>query len=142
MCIDTRLLMASLLSLVVVLGGMCLWQQYRMRKLKRMLVKFIQEALRYKYADLHDIKHVKKELSMKDKNNHKCTTIICPKCGCETSFFLQRDAIDEEGDFYRCQHCGWPFQYRQNLRYARRPFLLHNYRVVAGYKRLAFGFRA
>ncbi len=35
MCIDTRLLMASLLSLVVVLGGMCLWQQYRMRKLKK-----------------------------------------------------------------------------------------------------------
>jgi DNA-directed RNA polymerase subunit RPC12/RpoP len=39
------------------------------------------------------------------------TTIKCPKCRKETSFEL-RDAIDEEGEIYRCQHCGWPFHYK------------------------------
>jgi hypothetical protein len=25
---------------------------------------------------------------------------------------LIMDAIDDEGEFYRCQHCGWPFHYK------------------------------
>ena len=43
--------------------------------------------------------------------NHKHYTIICPKCGGETSFNVPADAIDEEGLAYRCRHCGWPFLY-------------------------------
>ena len=42
----------------------------------------------------------------------KRKTVCCPKCGRQTSFDLPRDAIDEEGEIYRCQHCGWPFHYR------------------------------
>lgn len=112
MCIDTRLLMASLLIMVVVLGGQCLWQLYQMRKLKRALVRFIQESLKYKYAGFHDVKNKREESPIKDKTSHKYNTIICPKCGHETSFNMQSDAIDELGEFYRCQHCGWPFQYK------------------------------
>jgi len=41
----------------------------------------------------------------------KRKTVCCPKCGRQTSFDPPRDAIDEEGEFYRCQHCGWPFHY-------------------------------
>ncbi|MCR4592465.1 MAG: hypothetical protein K5672_04845 [Bacteroidaceae bacterium] len=108
---DTRLLMASLLTLTVVLGGMCLWQRYRIQTLKQRLVKFIQEALRYKYDGIYDIKYERKEVSMNDKPDNKRQTIICPKCKQRTSFIMQHDAIDEQGGFYRCQHCGWPFQY-------------------------------
>ena len=39
-------------------------------------------------------------------------TIKCPKCGKETAFEPERDAIDDEGEIYRCQHCGWPFHYK------------------------------
>jgi predicted RNA-binding Zn-ribbon protein involved in translation (DUF1610 family) len=46
-----------------------------------------------------------------DKLNRKHCTIVCPKCGRETSFRVPNDAIDEQGEFYCCQHCGWPFQY-------------------------------
>ena len=38
-------------------------------------------------------------------------TIDCPKCKKPTSFEMVRDAIDEEGEVYRCKHCGWPFRY-------------------------------
>ena len=41
----------------------------------------------------------------------KRNTITCPKCGKVTSFNIPKDAIDEEGEFYRCQHCGWPFHF-------------------------------
>ena len=41
----------------------------------------------------------------------KRKTVCCPKCGRQTSFAFPSDAIDEEGEFYRCQHCGWPFHY-------------------------------
>lgn len=44
--------------------------------------------------------------------NLKRTTVICPKCGQRTSFAFPGDAIDEDGEFYRCQHCGWPFHYK------------------------------
>jgi predicted RNA-binding Zn-ribbon protein involved in translation (DUF1610 family) len=37
-------------------------------------------------------------------------TINCPKCKEPTSFELG-DAIDELGEVYRCEHCGWPFRY-------------------------------
>ena len=40
------------------------------------------------------------------------TTMKCPKCRRETSFEMPRDAIDEDGEIYRCQHCGWPFHYK------------------------------
>ena len=40
------------------------------------------------------------------------TTIKCPKCRRETSFEMPRDAIDEDGEIYRCQHRGWPFHYK------------------------------
>ena len=45
-------------------------------------------------------------------SNLKQCTVVCPKCGRETSFNLMSDAIDEQGEVYRCQHCGWPFQYK------------------------------
>lgn len=112
MCIDTKLLMAPLLTLLVVLGGVCLWQWYRIRTLKQALVRFIQEALKYKYAGIYDVAYERKENSMNKNSDNKYKTIICPKCKQVTSFIMQRDAIDEQGEFYRCQHCGWPFQYR------------------------------
>ena len=39
-------------------------------------------------------------------------SVVCPKCGQRTSFNLIQDAIDDEGEFYCCQHCGWPFHYK------------------------------
>ena len=47
-----------------------------------------------------------------DKSDNKHCTVFCPKCGRETSFRMLSDAIDEDGEIYRCQHCGWPFQYK------------------------------
>ena len=47
----------------------------------------------------------------KIKSYHKHCTVVCPKCGQETQFDMQFDAIDDEGEIYRCQHCGWPFLY-------------------------------
>ena len=44
--------------------------------------------------------------------NLKRTTVICPKCRQQTSFIMLSDAVDEEGEFYRCQHCEWPFHYK------------------------------
>lgn len=38
-------------------------------------------------------------------------TIDCPKCKKPTSFEMMKDAIDSEGEVYRCQHCGWPFRF-------------------------------
>jgi len=36
--------------------------------------------------------------------------INCPKCHKETEFLIG-DAIDELGEVFKCQHCGWPFRY-------------------------------
>ena len=36
--------------------------------------------------------------------------INCPKCHEETEFFLN-NSISEDGEVYRCKHCGWPFRY-------------------------------
>ena len=36
--------------------------------------------------------------------------INCPKCGKETEFFLN-EAVDEDGEIYRCKHCKWLFRY-------------------------------
>lgn len=44
--------------------------------------------------------------------NLKRTTVVCPKCGKDTTFNMPDEAIDEDGEFYRCQHCGWPFHYK------------------------------
>ncbi len=45
------------------------------------------------------------------KSNRKQCTVVCPKCGRETLFRMMSDAIDDEGEIYRCQHCAWPFHY-------------------------------
>ena len=47
--------------------------------------------------------------------NLKRNAIVCPKCGKGTTFCMPDDAIDEEGEFYRCQHCAWVFHYRYHL---------------------------
>ena len=36
--------------------------------------------------------------------------INCPKCHEETEFFTH-NSISEDGEVYRCQHCGWPFRF-------------------------------
>ena len=56
----------------------------------------------------------KKVCKMKNESEQqlKRKTVCCPKCGRQTSFAFPSDAIDEEGEFYRCQHCGWPFHYK------------------------------
>lgn len=36
--------------------------------------------------------------------------INCPKCQKETEFFVN-NSISEDGEVFRCQHCGWPFRY-------------------------------
>ena len=36
--------------------------------------------------------------------------INCPKCHKETEFFTHT-SISEDGEVYKCQHCGWPFRY-------------------------------
>ena len=42
-------------------------------------------------------------------------TINCPKCERKTSFTIS-DAIDSEGETFRCQHCGWYFCYTKFLK--------------------------
>ena len=42
----------------------------------------------------------------------KRNSVVCPKCGQRTTFNMPDDAIDEDGEFYRCQHCGWSFHYK------------------------------
>ena len=56
----------------------------------------------------------KKVCKMKNESEQqlKRNSIVCPKCGRQTSFNLIQDAIDEEGEFYCCQHCSWPFHYK------------------------------
>jgi len=41
--------------------------------------------------------------------------IKCPKCGKETSFTLD-EAIDEEGEVFKCNHCHYPFRYTEKLK--------------------------
>lgn len=36
--------------------------------------------------------------------------INCPKCHEETEFLL-KDAVDELGEVFRCNHCGFYFSY-------------------------------
>ena len=36
--------------------------------------------------------------------------INCPKCQKETEFFT-KDSISEDGEVFKCQHCGWPFRF-------------------------------
>ena len=36
--------------------------------------------------------------------------IKCVNCGNETEVDISR-AIDEEGETFRCEHCGYPFRY-------------------------------
>ena len=56
----------------------------------------------------------KKVCKMKNETEQqlKRNSVVCPKCGQRTSFNLIQDAIDEDGEFYCCQHCGWPFHYK------------------------------
>ena len=36
--------------------------------------------------------------------------ITCPKCGKETECTIS-DAVDENGEVFRCKHCGYHFIY-------------------------------
>ena len=36
--------------------------------------------------------------------------ITCPKCGKEISISLT-NALDENGEVFRCPHCKWPVRY-------------------------------
>ena len=69
---------------------------------------FCKFALSFSTQDYKKVCKMKNESEEKRKRN----TVVCPKCGWQTSFNLIMDAIDEEGEFYRCQHCGWPFHYK------------------------------
>ena len=65
-------------------------------------------ALSFSTQDNKKVYKMKSEAEEKQKRK----TVCCPKCGRQTSFAFPSDAIDEEGEFYRCQHCGWPFHYK------------------------------
>ena len=52
-----------------------------------------------------------------DNQSVKRYMMVCPQCGRMTSFNMLSDAIDELGEFYRCQHCGWLFHYRSYYLY-------------------------
>lgn len=36
--------------------------------------------------------------------------VKCVKCGKETEINIS-DAIDADGEVFKCQHCGYPFRY-------------------------------
>ena len=57
----------------------------------------------------------KKHIPITHQCNLKRNAIVCPKCAELTTFCIPNDAIDEDGEFYRCQHCGWVFHYRNYL---------------------------
>ena len=69
---------------------------------------FRKFALSFSTQDNKKVYKMKSEAEEKRKRN----TVVCPKCGRQTSFNLIQDAIDQEGEFYRCQHCGWPLHYK------------------------------
>ena len=64
-------------------------------------------ALSFSTQDYKKVCKMKNESEQQLKRN----SVVCPKCGQRTSFNVIH-AIDEEGEFYRCQHCGWPFHYK------------------------------
>ena len=37
--------------------------------------------------------------------------IKCPKCGKETEFTIS-DAVDDNGEVFRCKDCGYYFRYK------------------------------
>jgi len=41
------------------------------------------------------------------------TIIKCPKCHQDTEINLAH-AADEDGEVFRCEHCGYPFRYAPN----------------------------
>jgi len=36
--------------------------------------------------------------------------VKCPKCQCDTELNIA-NAIDENGEVFLCEHCGYPFRY-------------------------------
>ena len=36
--------------------------------------------------------------------------VRCPKCNCDTEINIA-NAIDENGEVFKCEHCGYPFRY-------------------------------
>ena len=66
-----------------------------------------------KFAMSFSTQDYKKVCKMKNESEQqlKRNSVVCPKCGQRTSFNVIH-AIDEEGEFYRCQQCGWPFHYK------------------------------
>ena len=69
---------------------------------------FRKFALSFSTQDNKKVYKMKNESEQQLKRN----SVVCPKCGRQTSFAFPSDAIDDEGEFYRCQHCGWPFHYK------------------------------
>ena len=69
---------------------------------------FCKFALSFSTQDNKKVYKMKNESEQQLKRN----SVVCPKCGQQTSFAFPSDAIDEEGEFYCCQHCGWPFHYK------------------------------
>ena len=37
-------------------------------------------------------------------------TVKCVKCGAENEMDISK-ALDEDGEVFRCEHCGYPFRY-------------------------------
>lgn len=37
-------------------------------------------------------------------------TVKCVKCGAENEIDISK-ALDEDGEVFRCGHCGYPFRY-------------------------------
>ena len=57
---------------------------------------FVRESSNLSGGTIHQIK--------------KSMVIKCPKCKQETEFTIS-DAQDEDGEVFRCKHCGWLFRY-------------------------------
>lgn len=42
------------------------------------------------------------------------TLVTCPKCHQHTKINIAQ-AIDEEGEVFNCEHCGYPFRYTEKI---------------------------
>ena len=40
------------------------------------------------------------------------TIVKCPKCGQDTEINIAK-AVDEEGEVFKCEHCGFHFRYTE-----------------------------
>ena len=96
------ILLSAAIVLLVLLIPVFLWRIFRQSdELREKNDVIVREVRRNNQTSF----------PLKNQSDTKRKTIICPKCGRVTSFNMQSDAIDEQGEFYRCQHCGCPFHY-------------------------------